>query len=1706
MVVLSMLCGLSSAPAAERVDVHHPPDAATWTLRGGPLMEANGVMTLTQAQGPRPGLWRVAPVGDFALRVRAPLQTITQPGYQASLRLTAAAADFDRARGEGTALHLTHRIHDSLDFSWVTATDSDGGARTTSRSPRFGEAIFEISRVNATWSTRFRRLAPGEPWGAPDYANEGVPSPTFLGQPEDIGVYVEPEYNAAWTVPIRSVQVWQDADADGLLDDEEALMGSDPTQGDSDGDGTPDGADVAPLDPRQAIEVSALQARGAAGVRWIRGPVGWYVHLDGSHDVSLDGPLELPGLRAHMAVVKLDGDVATSLAPLDDAALVSVPSDDRALFWFDANRAPVAIPDLPAVRVPGGADVERTRIDLSRYVVDPEGAPLNFELLTVRSSVPAFIPYDIVGSTLTLSGPAECGTAWLDLRASDDAGGAIEFSVALSLQGDVGPPALVDGDFATPGPVRAPWTFNLWEGDFDGRVEPSVGPSGADDTAARILGQGPGKAAFYQRIQLTPGRWRLTAKVASAELQRGTFNLASSFYLSGHAPTPLNIPLVSGDSGWRPFEVVFEVEAGAPTEVIAYFFAWGAGALFVDDVTLSAEPPCAQSALGATVGEVELPLDAALPARPEDDLLCPYCPEVESDAPSLCARCADRPAPAAPPPTRVLDAFEPGVPGVFVRPEFGAERLRPLAGEASAQLDSDRFMSATPASGLPTDWRGWDWLRVDVRNDSDAPVPFTVEIRDAATRDYWTRVNWYTAAAPGVSTVQVPLQVFVGEKSVIRERRRLQLDAITRLVFAHSGGAPLVFDDVRLETEAPLPSDDPRILKLDFGPATGSVFPAFTGVDASVDFRSRRAYGFLPGTRVGRVEDRRHPDPLRRDWVSVLSGGFGLTLPTGRYAVWMVLEDPGYWEYFPSFERRVVRAEGATVLDEQPNLDAWLERYYAHADDDLPIDVDVPATYLSPRYVPLRFEVEVMDGRLDVEFEGSTYACALSALVVAPSDARGLTPPPDLEGFLDGLDARMASHFEGESLRLRRPELPWPEEHVGSPFVLSGPPPGTFIDRDARPPTGPPLEALVATAARGEATPLSVALHVAGDARGVDIDRVELTLPGAEVNSWRVRHLLERVTFDGGVYRVAPRLLAPLDDAAMRERVAAGETRQWVFDVRPNAGDEPSALEGSFDLTYDGGRRMSVPVRVHVPRRPLVSLASTGLQVGWLGHAPGMSPAVYPEVEARRRALTLDALDGLARAGFSAVTGGLGAGPVLTGFDADGAALLDLTDAAFTLDALAARAAAWPGAVSTYGGLAWGGLPLYGTTPVVHGRPFDEALHSALSAFEGARQAHAWPRVRISVGDEPAGEAAAASTALAQAIRATGLGVESDVFTSLEGADDPRMALVEAVDLALLTHHTTDALDLLHARGERWGLYNQAGRYRRGLYLYALRERGLEAYYQFAFGSAGADPYYALDAREDDLCAVFTHPRYGLLPTTFARGFERAVSDLRVALTLERAAAESPVGPARSRAEAWLAQRVLEAPVGHATRDPYDDTQLEALRAEAFVLLDALDSAEILLDADAPLDAARPADAETPLDAEAPPDAGVVSDAEPAFDAAPAPDTASALDATSLIDASPPTDGAPPADFGPSPDEGRAVVDASPRPPTAPRQGAGSCGAVRASAHPGPSALMLLSLAGLLRARAHRRGRQRPRPQPDPRSRRSTPPDDRAAHARPRAP
>ncbi len=74
----------------------------------------------------------------------------------------------------------------------------------------------------------------------------------------------------------------------------------------------------------------------------------------------------------------------------------------------------------------------------------------------------------------------------------------------------------------------------------------------------------------------------------------------------------------------------------------------------------------------------------------------------------------------------------------------------------------------------PQDWSGYDFLKADLHVESDDPLQLYVEVRDTATRDYWTRVNYTTVAPPGPSTLIIPVkQLYVGEKS--RPGRMLML-------------------------------------------------------------------------------------------------------------------------------------------------------------------------------------------------------------------------------------------------------------------------------------------------------------------------------------------------------------------------------------------------------------------------------------------------------------------------------------------------------------------------------------------------------------------------------------------------------------------------------------------------------------------------------------------------------------------------------------------------------------------------------------------------------------------------------------------------------------------------------------------------------------------------------------------------------------------
>ena len=96
-----------------------------------------------------------------------------------------------------------------------------------------------------------------------------------------------------------------------------------------------------------------------------------------------------------------------------------------------------------------------------------------------------------------------------------------------------------------------------------------------------------------------PGRYRLSARVASWDLRPGEYNLTSLLYVTGVGASDLSLKLIGGDSDWTTVEQTFTLTE--TRKVTVYLFNYGSGYLWVDDVRLQTLEPCATDADGAAV-------------------------------------------------------------------------------------------------------------------------------------------------------------------------------------------------------------------------------------------------------------------------------------------------------------------------------------------------------------------------------------------------------------------------------------------------------------------------------------------------------------------------------------------------------------------------------------------------------------------------------------------------------------------------------------------------------------------------------------------------------------------------------------------------------------------------------------------------------------------------------------------------------------------------------------------------------------------------------------------------------------------------------------------------------------------------------------------------------------------------------------------------
>ncbi len=493
------------------------------------------------------------------------------------------------------------------------------------------------------------------------------------------------------------------------------------------------------------------------------------------------------------------------------------------------------------------------------------------------------------------------------------------------------------------------------------------------------------------------------------------------------------------------------------------------------------------------------------------------------------------------------------------------------------------------------DWTGYDFFKADVYNPGDEPASLYLEMRDQGTTDYWTRVNYNTVLPPGASTLIIPADLYVGEKS--RPGRPLDKAHITRLVLNADGAkTPIFFDNLRLERDLSDRVHVPGLQAFSFGPESGTSMRGFTPVTPATLYAPGRGYG-LKNARVWRAMDALQPDPLYERVMCIESGGFAVDLPDGKYHVFLNLDSPsGFWGEYQTYTKRIVKANGVPVVQDTMDLPRFLQKYFRYADvEDRPED-NTFDKYQRTYFQEKEFDVEVKGGQLQLDFEGETWANTVSALVIYPHAQAALG-----KQYLANLRERRRFYFDNYFKRVlpnpRRDSkgaipafVPTPQEQKQG-YVLFARDPMEDVPINGVPRREEVGKALEVSAAAGQLEPLVFSVHGLREQGAVSVSVSDLksagsVVPASDVRLGVVSHRLTRVTGEGTVYTIAPRFILPRAGGVVHK---ANTTTFWLTLHVPHT-VQAGEYQGKITLRFADGRTDSLPIHARLFATPLDEL------------------------------------------------------------------------------------------------------------------------------------------------------------------------------------------------------------------------------------------------------------------------------------------------------------------------------------------------------------------------------------------------------------------------------------------------------------------------------------------------------------------------------------
>ena len=302
-----------------------------------------------------------------------------------------------------------------------------------------------------------------------------------------------------------------------------------------------------------------------------------------------------------------------------------------------------------------------------------------------------------------------------------------------------------------------------------------------------------------------------------------------------------------------------------------------------------------------------------------------------------------------------------------------------------------------------------------------------------------------------------------------------------------------------------------------------------------------------------------------------------------------------FWGEFQGYRERAILAEGKPVVTETMDFEAFQKKYFRFWNaEDLPTE-NTFDKYQKAYFSEKEFDVEVTDGQLNLDFQGEGGACTVSGVIVYPA-AKADAGRAFLEFARDKRRFYFDNYFKRILHSATNPSFAASADERSAAWSRSRATTCNVYYND-RPDAGEICAGLSGAAFAGEYEPVTFSVVPLRDLGKASVSVTDLksdagAIPAAAVDVGFVSYRLSRVTMEGSVYTIAPKLIMPLASVEMPKDM----TRTFWLTVKSRRTPRPASTAARSGSRQPRGRppccRSSSPSagpprRGRRPRRPV---------------------------------------------------------------------------------------------------------------------------------------------------------------------------------------------------------------------------------------------------------------------------------------------------------------------------------------------------------------------------------------------------------------------------------------------------------------------------------------------------------------------------------------